>query len=1151
MTMAAVFPQTPQRPLPGGYTETPAPQRPAQPDFQVGAYRPTKPSNALVQQNGQPSQTPAKITPTERAARTINDTLAEETRYPELNTYLAQGHSSEYEIRGSPAWEPFAKTKVYNIPDAIFEQYNRAQVSTSMGLFAEIHYAWVAIDNALYMWDYTVQNPELLGFEEQPSSITAVKLGIPRVGVFLPTIRHIIILATTSEIILLGLGTEQNAGGLSSLNLFSTGMTVSVKGLDVSVIANSATTGRIFFGGRSENEVYELTYQQEEKWFSSRCAKVCHTSGVLASFAPFTLSSRQLEHVEQMIIDDSRSLLYTLSSQSAIRVFHISENGGLTLAITKAAADVFSNIGHVVAANESLNARTKIISISPVSAAEDSKYHLIATTSTGYRIYLSATRSNSWSTNSSQTPVSMQALHVKVPPPATRAQTTPSTTIQQCQNVNAPVQSLSVARKATRYAPGYFFCFVSEDPNSPSDSLFVSCPDPGRLFRPQENGQPSRTAESALWLSLGSRVEDIGVSTAYAPPFTRPQGYGNELCVQFDKPSAEVAILTNTGVHVVRRRRLVDIFAAIIQNAGGSEGFETEVRNFIRNYGRTETLATALAAACGQGLDVAQNSSAARISDPQVLDVARRVYIDYGGKPTISQNSIAEQPSSAIETVRPSPRHQATALYLTRIIYSTWRNQVCLETRTPNGGYTVTSAVPIIKIRTIQDDLMGLQRFLNTNKAFIQGLTGPDLAARTTNKQDEIAMQGEHRALQSLLKFIQTAIEGLSFIQVLFEERVEEIVPLLSEQSRPIFLRLTFEELFSSQRGFDLAKELVKAIVNRNIAKGSNVETVAEALRRKCGSFCSADDVQIFKAQEFLKRAGEADANADFARNLLNESLSLFKNVAENLPQDYLENAVNQYIQRHFFAGAVQLCLKVASDVDKAGEAALWVADGSPEGDEKRKSLFLKRQRCYNLIHLIVKAVDQSTSQEPSMIDGRPTLSATRRNEAYDVINQSTEELFLTNLFDWYLAEGMKDRLLAADSTFVVTYLKRKSKDDIAHADLLWQYYGQANQFTDAAAVQLQLAQSSFLLPLGKRIEYLSRARANASTYTPGTNRKSKQKLLQEIGEHLDVASVQDEVLQKLRSDRRLDAGGPERKAEVLKELDGPILTINDVGAPI
>jgi nuclear pore complex protein Nup155 len=92
--------------------------------------------------------------------------------------------------------------------------------------------------------------------------------------------------------------------------------------------------------------------------------------------------------------------------------------------------------------------------------------------------------------------------------------------------------------------------------------------------------------------------------------------------------------------------------------------------------------------------------------------------------------------------------------------------------------------------------------------------------------------------------------------------------------------------------------------------------------------------------------------------------------------------------------------------------------------------------------------------------------------------------------------------------------------------------------------VQLQLARSGFSLPLNRRIEYLSRARANASTYTPGGSRKSKQKLLQEITEFLDVANIQDEILQRLKEDARLT---PQRREEVLADIDGPILTITQV----
>lgn len=157
---------------------------------------------------------------------------------------------------------------MHNIPDQIFEQYNKASVSTSMGLFAEINHAWVALDNALYMWDFTLPNPQLLGYEGQSSLITSVSLAIPRSGVFLPSITHLVILATMSEVMLLGLGPDESSAAGHALSLFQTGISVSVKGKNISAIASSPKTGRVFFAGRTENELYELKYYRDERWFS-------------------------------------------------------------------------------------------------------------------------------------------------------------------------------------------------------------------------------------------------------------------------------------------------------------------------------------------------------------------------------------------------------------------------------------------------------------------------------------------------------------------------------------------------------------------------------------------------------------------------------------------------------------------------------------------------------------------------------------------------------------------------------------------------------------------------------------------------------------------------------------------------------------------
>lgn len=1148
--------QTPPRALPGNWLQTPA-QRlgPQAPSFQSPGPVVRRNSNmppattdpALTVTNTRPDTTvqaptriPEPLKPAERAARTINEALLNETRFPELDNYLSPGYSCEYDVQSSVTWAPFQKVRVHKIPDEIFDQYNRAQVSTSMGLFAELQYAWVTIDNALYMWDYSVNNPELLGFESQPNSITSVRLALPKPGVFLPNIQHIIILATTAEVMLLGLGIDPAPGSSNTLSLFQTGMSVSVKGLLTTVISASSKTGRVFFGGRTENEVYELTYQQEDRWFSSRCSKVCHTgSKIQALGLSLSFGQAKPEFLEQIVVDDSRDLLYTLSSQSAIRVFHMKADGSLSLLITKPATEIYSNIGHIITQSESLNSRIPIVSISAIPASEASRYHLVATTATGYRIYLSATSSGYWSNNRAGAPISMQAQHVKTPP-----MTDPNPPAQPGvqQNVQAPIKSLTMTRLAQRYPPGYFFCFVASSADAPTDNLFISAPDAPRLLRPPEAGQPARTSESAVWLSLGSRTEDIGLSTPYSAASSTPAGFGNDLAVQFDKPIPEVAVLTNTGIHILKRRRFVDIFAALIRQGGGPEGFQNEVNNLIRHYGRTETLATALAVACGQGVEVTQDARAVRVNDPEVLDVARKTFIDYGGKPSINQNAITDKSMPLVEAVRPSPRHSAIALYLSRLLRSIWKTPITSELQSPTG-YSILSAVPVEKLKYVQEDLSALKRFFVANKTFIKGLSGPDDLSRTSSKDDEIALQGEHRALHSLVKFVSDTIEGISFVLVLFEERVADIVPLLPELSRPQFLQLTYEELFTTDKGTALAKELVKAIVNRNIAKGSNVETVAEALRRKCGSFCSPEDVIIFKAQEQLKRAAETDGNLEFARNLLNESLKLFEQVAQSLPVDYLESAVKQYVQLNFFAGAIQLVLKVAHELDKANEALSWMADGSPEGDSRQAKWQARNQR-YDLIHDVLIAVDMTMEQSPAFLDGRPTPTATRRDEAYDVIARSKDDVFFTNLYDWYLSQGWHEKLLASESPFIETYLQRRSTENITYADLLWKYFGQNGQFHEAAQVQFQLANSSLPLTLDQRIEYLSRARANASAFSTGGNRKQRQKLLQQITELLDIASVQCEVLQRLKDDPRLPA---DRREEVLEQVDGPILDVSEL----
>jgi nuclear pore complex protein Nup155 len=824
-------------------------------------------------------------------------------------TGLTEGISGEYELSSTTAWAPFQKLRSYRLPEAVFEQVDHTQMSMSMGLFAEINHAWVVVDNQVYLWDYTHPNPELVGFEEQPSNITCVKLVKPRAGVFVGNIEYLLVVATVTDIFLIAVECQRGPEGVHSVTLYRTGLSTSVRRINVTTIEGSAKTGRIFFGDGGTEDVYELNYQQEDRWFQSKCSKTNHVSKAVGLPAlPFYGTTAQAG-VQQMVIDDTRSLLYTLSTSGTIKVYHMRAPASLECVITRTLSSIQTMCMHLVRQTSILNNMT-IVSLSPITGPEADYMSLMATTSTGCRLYLSTT-SGSWNSDSTSAPNNMQLRHIRFPP--NDGQTAPQNSAQpQPYQGGTPIgfdsKFLHETTLGNRYAPGSFFSFVVRG-GSANQSLFMSAPHSGLLGQ-RESSEPPRYTETALALELVGKVQDIGQVT---PPFFargEPLGFGNELATQFDQPSSEYAIITSSGIETVRRKRLVDIFAAIIKNGGGQDGTEGDIRKLAKQYGLAETAATALAVACGQGSDVGPDSRIAKVTEPEVLDMARRVFIEFGGKAHLTESATVE--GLSVENVRASPRHDGIAMYVARLIRSIWNSPIITQIVTPTGP-VLASAQPVSKLQDIQRSLAQLQEFLESNKSSIEGLAGPEALGRVSSRQEEVELQGENRALTSLLAMINNIVEGISFVLVLFEERLEDILVLLPDpQLQERVRRLTFQGLFSAQEGKELARELVKAIVNRNITKGSNVETVAEALRRKCGSFCSSDDVVIFKAQENLKKAADMGVNAERGRIMLNDSLRLFEQVAKSLSYENLTTTVNKYIELEFYAGECDSHVEIA-----------------------------------------------------------------------------------------------------------------------------------------------------------------------------------------------------------------------------------------------
>ena len=210
--------------------------------------------------------------------------------------------------------------------------------------------------------------------------------------------------------------------------------------------------------------------------------------------------------------------------------------------------------------------------------------------------------------------------------------------------------------------------------------------------------------------------------------------------------------------------------------------------------------------------------------------------------------------------------------------------------------------------------------------------------------------------------------------------------------------------------------------------------------------------------------------------------------------------------------------------------------------------MYSLRTDCYQQIWRIIEAVDSIAI--PANNETVATSLTRRKDEAYGVIDLSEDEVFQNCLFDWYLDKGWTQRLLELTNKFVVAYLQRRAVNERDEADLLWKYYAHHNEYFEAAKVQLQLAKSGFEIDLPTRIEYLSRAKANASTRmsTFGRLNGSKQEVIRDISDQLDCASVQLDVIRRLEMDTRLHE--PNRTT-VLSKLNGQVLDLDTVSTTL
>uniref|UniRef100_H9GTP0 Nuclear pore complex protein Nup155 n=1 Tax=Anolis carolinensis TaxID=28377 RepID=H9GTP0_ANOCA len=382
-----------------------------------------------------PAGAPALQEALENAGRIIDRQVQDDRCYPDLSELLSVPAPSipsvsgmadmDYPLQGPgllsiPNLPEISSIRRVPLPPELVEQFGHMQCNCMMGVFPEISRAWLTIDSDIFMWNYE-DGGDLAYFDGLSETILTVGLVKPKAGIFQPHIRHLLVLATPVDIVILGLSYATLQAGSGTLNdSMSGGMQLLPDPLyslptdnTYLLTVTSTENGRIFLAGK-DGCLYEVAYQAEAGWFSQRCRKINHSKSSLSFLVPsllqFTFSED--DPIVQIAIDNSRNILYTRSEKGVIQVYDLGSDGQGMVRVASVSQNAIVSAAGKIARTIDRSVFKPIIQIAVIENSESIDCQLLAITHAGVRMYFSVCPFK----HPFARPSSLMLIHVRLPP---------------------------------------------------------------------------------------------------------------------------------------------------------------------------------------------------------------------------------------------------------------------------------------------------------------------------------------------------------------------------------------------------------------------------------------------------------------------------------------------------------------------------------------------------------------------------------------------------------------------------------------------------------------------------------------------------------------------------------------------------------------
>ncbi|QRV86756.1 non-repetitive/WGA-negative nucleoporin carboxy-terminal protein [Ceratobasidium sp. AG-Ba] len=1028
------------------------------------------------------------------------------SRIPPLDETINASASTDYTAVPNESWDQFYIRKAASLPDGLFEYIETARNHSVMGLLPEIDYAWIVLGNILLLWDYSNPSSELVRYEHQ-ELITHVGLVKPKPGVFVDTIEHLLVVCTPFQVQIIGVSIVNR-----EMKLFETDIALPTDAIEMKSVVCSKQ-GRIFMVGHQNGCLYELAYQMAEGWFNKKSQLVNHSSSGYANFIPSLTSfiMPKLEHRLLVLVSDpDRKCLYALTDHNHIQMYYLGPAED-TLRHVVDAKDL-RNVAQSLCPSVALNAAAfRICALTVLPPSEGTLAVLVAVTTGGARLYFSHQRRGyaTYGSNSySGAPSTLQLIHVR-PPPAQLPH--PEQPYQNPLFARDHLQAFpsasvgGITRAAYRMGLVVAVQELESGPDSIRNSLFVATPDLGKIAASATAGPPGSSTsygaarrpvlhEFASLQAMPNKVWDI------APvPHKGKDGTWNDLTAQLVESPRSFAALTEGGLITLTKKRPMDVLKDLIE-ASRKLGDAQYVTAFKDNYGVEQFCMMCFAllsanshiavdgrAALGAStahqrlFNEALDAGASGLSKDTLL-ITQNLLQQFGGKPTAVERGMDVHYEF-------SGRHDGFASYLAGLIKPLWKQHITK----PGLGGKQESNLSAEALVDIQNDLGRLKDFVTGHPQVL--LAGSGEFNMTRGGGDQEALKAEHTSIAQLQALLFRVIEGISFVLLLIDYKFSETIALCDPSIQQALAGLTFDGLMTTAEGAEIARSLINNVINQQISQQISVDAISETLQQRCGSFCSAADVLLYKALENVRKAKETrDANEQ--RNCLKESFRLFRKSTATLSLEKLQEVTAEYRVLRYPNGAVQLPLQCAKD---------WDADNHGRD---------YWQKCYDCVIKTLQAFDAASEMSQGKDDGSADDADAVRKNAYQLALASDDPMFHAELYDWLVKQNRTDDLLEIRTPFIEDHLLSQAQRSNRWGELLWQFFVHSGQYLRAAQALQSLADSENDLSLERRIEYLSLAVSNAKSH-PGSEygqQEASVEFLTDLEDKLEVAQVQLEI---------------------------------------